>query len=71
MPVVLASTHLSDDEFLAAFHSCRLKTSEFRHADHLRLAWLHLQKEPPEVALASVRGHSSLCDVSRSARTLP
>jgi hypothetical protein len=55
MPILLASTHLSDDEFLAAFHSCRLKTSEFWHADHVRLAWLHLQREPLEVALASVR----------------
>lgn len=55
MPLDLASAHLVDDEFLTAFHSCRLKTSEFRHADHLRLAWLHLQREPLEAALASVR----------------
>jgi len=55
MPVLLASSHLSDDEFFAAFYSSRLKTSEFRHADHLRLAWLHLQKEPAGVALASLR----------------
>jgi hypothetical protein len=55
MPLVLASAHLSDDEFLASFHACRLKNSEFRHADHLRLAWLHLHREPVEMALANVR----------------
>src|SRR5438445_12686959 len=55
MPLALASAHLNDEEFLAAFHGCRLKTSEFRHADHLRLAWLHLHREPLEMALANVR----------------
>ena len=55
MPLVLATAHLSDDEFLEAFHSCRLSTSEFRHADHLRLAWLHLAREPFETALDHVR----------------
>src|SRR5579862_8225062 len=55
VPLVLASAHLGDDEFLEAFHSCRLKTSEFRHADHLRLAWLHLAREPFEIALVRVR----------------
>lgn len=55
MPLLLATAHLTDDEFLEAFHSCRLATSEFRHADHLRLAWLHLAREPFETALASVR----------------
>src|SRR2546427_6837500 len=55
MPLVLASAQLSDEEFLAAFHDCRLKNSEFRHADHLRLAWLHLHREPLEIALANVR----------------
>lgn len=55
MPVVLASTHLDDEEFLKAFHSCQLQTSEFRHGDHLRLAWLHLQRDVPDVALEKVR----------------
>ena len=55
MPLVLASAHLSDEEFLEAFHSCRLLNSEFHHADHLRLAWLHLHREPFETALAKVR----------------
>ena len=56
MPLVFATAHLSDDEFLEAFHSCRLRTSEFRHADHLRLAWLHLARERFDIALDRVRG---------------
>jgi hypothetical protein len=52
---VLATANLSDDEFLEAFHSCRLSTSDFRHADHLRLAWIHLSREPFEIALTRVR----------------
>jgi hypothetical protein len=54
MACVLASAHLDDGEFLEAFHSCRLKTSEFRNADHFRLAWLHLHREPFETAVESV-----------------
>jgi hypothetical protein len=55
VPLVLATAHLGDDEFLEAFHSCHLRTFEFRHADHLRLAWLHLAREPFETALLRVR----------------
>jgi hypothetical protein len=55
VPLVLATAHLGDDEFLEAFHSCRLRTSEFRHADHLRLAWLHLAREPFDRALENIR----------------
>jgi hypothetical protein len=53
--LVPASAHLGDDEFLDAFHSCRLANSEFRHADHLRLAWLHLHRASPKEALEQVR----------------
>ena len=55
MALALASAHLGDDEFLEAFHSCRLLASEFRHADHLRLAWLHLHREKLDTALLRVR----------------
>lgn len=44
MALVVASADLSDDEFLSAFHSGDLPPSQFRHADHLRLAWLHLHR---------------------------
>jgi hypothetical protein len=46
---------MSDAEFLAAFHACSLPPSCFRHADHLRLAWLHVHQHPLEIAVNSVR----------------
>lgn len=53
--MVLASADLSDDEFLELFHSQRLPSEKFRHADHLRLAWLHTHRETVERALLNVR----------------
>ena len=53
--MLLATAHLDDDEFLAAFYSLRLKSSEFRRADHLRLAWLEVHRKPIGAALSSVR----------------
>jgi len=50
-----ASSAMSDAEFLAAFHACSLPPSCFRHADHLRLAWLHIHQHPLEVAVDNVR----------------
>jgi len=55
MAVVIASAQLTDDEFLAAFDSCQLPASSFRHGDHLRLAWLQLHRQPFDDALTSVR----------------
>jgi len=55
MALVIASAELSDDEFLAAFTSCQLPPSSFRHGDHLRLAWLQLHRNPFDEALIRVR----------------
>ena len=55
MALVLASAHLSDEEFLKAFHAGTLPNSQFRHADHLRLAWLHLHRSGLPEALELVR----------------
>jgi hypothetical protein len=35
---------LPDDEFLRAFFGLTLPNSEFRHRDHLRLAWLAVRR---------------------------
>jgi hypothetical protein len=35
---------ISDDEFLHAFFALTLANSEFRHRDHLRLAWLAVRR---------------------------
>lgn len=55
MALVLASAHLSDEEFLKAFHACTLPNLQFRHADHLRLAWLHVHRSGLREALKLVR----------------
>jgi hypothetical protein len=46
---------MSDDDFLAAFESCRLPRAEWTHAAHVRLAWLYLTRMPFEEALDRVR----------------
>lgn len=51
MALVCASSYLRDDEFLKAFSACELPLTSFRHADHLRLAWLILRSNSPENAV--------------------
>lgn len=46
------SARLDDRAFLEAFESATLPESAFRHADHVRLAWLYLKRLPPAEALA-------------------
>jgi len=53
--VIVASAEISDDDFLAAFTSCQLPPSSFRHGDHLRLAWLVLHRNPFDQALTLIR----------------
>jgi hypothetical protein len=38
------------DEFLRAFFGLALPSSEFRHRDHLRLAWLAVRRHGGDVA---------------------
>lgn len=37
---------MTDDEFAQAFEDLSLPPSEFRHADHVRLAWIYLGRMP-------------------------
>lgn len=34
---------MNDREFVAAVESCAISCSNFRHADHVRLAWIYLR----------------------------
>src|SRR5258707_9904156 len=43
-----------DDAFLRAFESGALPNSAFHHRDHLRLAWLYLRRDGPELGTARV-----------------
>ena len=48
---------ISDDDraFLARFGACELRKEEFRHADHVRLAWVLLAEAPLLTALLRFR----------------
>ena len=46
---------MTDEEFLAAFESCRLPATAFRHGDHLRAGWMYLQGMPFGAALDRMR----------------
>jgi hypothetical protein len=51
---LLGHSHdLADDEFLSAFAATTLPAERFRHADHVRLGWLHLKRQPLTEALSS------------------
>src|SRR4029077_6630307 len=38
------TAHLSDEEFLREFESCRLPGESFHHADHVRVSWIYLRR---------------------------
>ena len=40
MQILMGSGNLSDEAFVAAFEACTLPNTQFRHADHIRLAWI-------------------------------
>jgi hypothetical protein len=43
---------MNDRDFVAAVESCAVAAAEFRHADHVRLAWLYLNDHPLIEAIA-------------------
>jgi len=50
---------LPDHEFQEAFETCRLPNEFFHHRDHLRLAWIYLQRY--SVSDAAARIAESIC----------
>lgn len=38
------TTELNDQEFVRAFEACELSNESFHHRDHIRLAWIYLQR---------------------------
>ena len=42
--VRMSYRHLSDEAFVHAFESCRIAGQDFRHADHVRLAWIYVTR---------------------------
>lgn len=37
-------TELTDPEFVRMFEGCELTTDNFHHRDHIRLAWIYVQR---------------------------
>ena len=37
---------MNDRDFVAAFEACAIAKADFRHADHVRLAWIYLSEHP-------------------------
>lgn len=37
---------MDDSEYLAAFEACAIANTEFHHADHIRVAWIYLERYP-------------------------
>jgi hypothetical protein len=44
MELNLGTASMCDDAFLQAFEACQLDPAKFHHADHIRLAWLCVQR---------------------------
>jgi hypothetical protein len=44
MELNLGTAPISDDAFLQGFEACQLNPAKFHHADHIRLAWLCVQR---------------------------
>ena len=44
MELNLGTAPMSDDAVLEAFEACRLDPAKFHHDDHIRLAWLCVQR---------------------------
>jgi hypothetical protein len=44
MELNLGTAPMGDDEVLPAFEACQLDPAKFHHADHIRLAWLCVQR---------------------------
>jgi len=43
---------MTEHEWMAEFEKCTLPNGSFHHADHVRMAFLYLQKYPPLEALS-------------------
>jgi hypothetical protein len=55
MTLTRGSAGLEDDIFVAQFESCRFPGDQFRHADHLRLAWIYIRNYGSDVAEQRMR----------------
>lgn len=43
-PLAWGSAGLDDDSFVDSFERCEYPNERFRHADHIRLAWIYIRR---------------------------
>ena len=48
------SFEFDDDRFLAAMESGSYPAEKFKHADHIRLAWIYVRRYPAQAAAARI-----------------
>lgn len=57
---ISGSLPLEDSAFVSEFENCRFPNEQFRHADHIRLAWIYIRRYDYETAelrmCESIRG---------------
>lgn len=67
MELHLGTAPLSDDAVLQAFEACQLDPAKFHHDDHIRLAWLCVQRygtrEAETKLLDGIRGFAQRAGV--------
>jgi hypothetical protein len=44
-------TDMTDEEFIAGFEACSLRSEDFHHRDHVRMAFLYLSRYPAVEAI--------------------
>ena len=59
------SAQLEDQVFVTQVENCRFPADRFRHADHIRLAWIYLRQE--EYGIAEERMRKSIERLARHA----
>jgi hypothetical protein len=67
MEIKMGFGALNDDDFIASFEKCTLAAGAFRHADHIRLAWLYVTRHGAAQAEARLlSGIKKMADHARA-----
>ena len=51
---IYGSSELNDERFLSAMESGSFPAEKFKHGDHIRLAWIYVRSNPPEMAAVRI-----------------
>ena len=62
---------MTDEEFLKEFEAARLTMEQWRHRDHVRIAYLYLRRHPLEVAFKRMRDGLNTLNAAHKVPDLP